>query len=480
MAYIYDLTDTWNAGGTTFNAIKLNVTDSASASPSKLVTLQTNGTEQFSVTKAGVGYFSGNVGIGTTSAAYQLQVKGLGQDTAALTDAGNKGGSLYLQANGVTSGSGGALLFGTTFGNGTPFAAIKALVTDGGTNTTGDLAFSTRNSISDTALTERMRLALNGNVGIGTSAPSFKLDVGSFSTASTQTIQVAAASANDAQIKLMEAANTFGFTIRNANGSGLNFLRHSADATGTTAMFIGRDTGNVGIGTSSPNYLLDLQRDSGVWELIRIKNSTATASALITATGSGGGSVDFGCGAAASTFIVRTASAERMRIDSSGNLLVGTTSSFGKVVASQSGSADVFYAGIGASGSAFTVAGTASTMTVGYFVTSSGLAGSITCSGTATSYNTSSDVRLKHDIVDAPDAASLIDAIQVRSFKWNADNSEQRYGFVAQELVTVAPEAVHRPVNSEDMMAVDYSKLVPMLVKELQSLRARVAQLEGN
>jgi hypothetical protein len=41
--------------------------------------------------------------------------------------------------------------------------------------------------------------------------------------------------------------------------------------------------------------------------------------------------------------------------------------------------------------------------------------------------------------------------------------------------LTVAPEAVHQPANPEEMMAVDYSKLVPMLVKEIQSLRARLA-----
>jgi hypothetical protein len=46
--------------------------------------------------------------------------------------------------------------------------------------------------------------------------------------------------------------------------------------------------------------------------------------------------------------------------------------------------------------------------------------------------------------------------------------------------VQVAPEAVHQPADPEDMMAVDYSKLVPMLVKEIQSLRQRVAQLESN
>ena len=50
---------------------------------------------------------------------------------------------------------------------------------------------------------------------------------------------------------------------------------------------------------------------------------------------------------------------------------------------------------------------------------------------------------------------------------------------VAQELVTVAPEAVSQPEDPEEMMGVDYSKLVPMMLKEIQQLRARVAQLEG-
>jgi hypothetical protein len=45
---------------------------------------------------------------------------------------------------------------------------------------------------------------------------------------------------------------------------------------------------------------------------------------------------------------------------------------------------------------------------------------------------------------------------------------------VAQELATVYPEAVHQPEDAEEMMAVDYSKLVPMLVKEIQSLKARL------
>ena len=109
-----------------------------------------------------------------------------------------------------------------------------------------------------------------------------------------------------------------------------------------------------------------------------------------------------------------------------------------------------------------------------------GATGSITSTSSVTSYNVTSDQRLKENIVDAPDFGSVIDSIQVRSFDWKTDQTHQRAGFIAQELVTVAPEAVHQPADTEEMMAVDYSKLVPMLVKEIQSLRARVAQLEGN
>jgi len=106
--------------------------------------------------------------------------------------------------------------------------------------------------------------------------------------------------------------------------------------------------------------------------------------------------------------------------------------------------------------------------------------GYIGTSGSSTSYNTSSDQRLKKNIADAVDAGSVIDAIQVRQFDWKINDEHQRYGMIAQELDEVFPEAVAHGPTETDMLAVDYSKLVPMLVKEIQSLRARVAQLEGN
>ena len=104
--------------------------------------------------------------------------------------------------------------------------------------------------------------------------------------------------------------------------------------------------------------------------------------------------------------------------------------------------------------------------------------GTITVTGTSTAYNTSSDRRLKSNIQDAESASAKIDAMQVRQFDWTEDGSHQDYGMIAQELKAIEPLAVSGDENSDEMMGVDYSKLVPMLLKEIQELRSRVAALE--
>ena len=93
--------------------------------------------------------------------------------------------------------------------------------------------------------------------------------------------------------------------------------------------------------------------------------------------------------------------------------------------------------------------------------------------------NVSSDQRLKENITDADDAGSTIDAIQIRKFDWIDSGKHQSYGVVAQELAEVFPEATSVPQSEEDIMGVTYEKLIPMLIKEVQSLRNRVAELEN-
>jgi hypothetical protein len=105
--------------------------------------------------------------------------------------------------------------------------------------------------------------------------------------------------------------------------------------------------------------------------------------------------------------------------------------------------------------------------------------GSVTYNGSVTVYSTSSDERLKENIADADDAGSKIDAMKVRKFDWKRNGRHQEYGMVAQELLPISPDSISQGETEEDMMSVDYSTLVPMLIKEIQSLRARVADLES-
>lgn len=108
--------------------------------------------------------------------------------------------------------------------------------------------------------------------------------------------------------------------------------------------------------------------------------------------------------------------------------------------------------------------------------------GNISTNGGTTAFNTSSDVRLKENIVDAGSADHVIDAIKIREFDFKT-GGHVRFGVVAQELVQVAPEAVTVGDACEEVTeawGVDYSKLVPLLVKEIQELRARVAALEAS
>jgi hypothetical protein len=117
------------------------------------------------------------VGIGTSSPVYQTQIYGTGQTTAALTDAGNKGGSLLLNTPTVSTGDGGALLIGAGGSGAKPFAAIKGLLTNGDGNTAGDLAFSTRATTGATALTERARIDSSGNLLVGATSGTARLHV---------------------------------------------------------------------------------------------------------------------------------------------------------------------------------------------------------------------------------------------------------------------------------------------------------------
>jgi hypothetical protein len=99
-------------------------------------------------------------------------------------------------------------------------------------------------------------------------------------------------------------------------------------------------------------------------------------------------------------------------------------------------------------------------------------------------YTSQSDERLKTDTEDMSDSAAIIDALKPISFRWKEGRTRTRcHGFSAQQLHGIFPEAVVKGIGDpgderfHPWMA-DYSKLVPVLVSEIQDLRKRIKQLE--
>jgi hypothetical protein len=317
MAYIYDLTDTWNAGGTTFNAIKMNVTDSASASASKLVTLQTNGTEHFSVTKGGQGYFSGNLGIGTASpSAFS--------GYTSLTVSNGANGGLIEATNGTRTIRMQSQATGSAF-IGTPTNHALGLIT---------------------ASVERVTLDTNGNLGIGTTAPTAKLDIrgnmnliGTSGVASTTLIGAIAGVSN-------------GYEITQTSG---NLISHQWRLGDNNPSMLLDSAGNLGIGTTSPSGY------GGKLSVVGTIACTDGPTLLSIRTASQGTSLGAYHASGAHIAFQTTPNGggelERMRLDASGNVMVGTTSANSKFLVTYSNPTTVPAAGAGGHCAAFGTVG---------------------------------------------------------------------------------------------------------------------------
>jgi hypothetical protein len=383
---------------------------------------------------------SGNVGIGTDTPNTTVEISGTAdfgtantggllsvRNTATGADAAIK---LYSVADNTGSGNNGAISF------------------DAGSNGTGTTNRLNFTADAQTSTAPMMTINGSGNVGISTSAPNFNTLDSNANGLHIQDDQYAA-------LRLEGPASDFYLT----SGS----TGHLLYGRGAVPMAFHTDTiermriastGNVGIGESNPGANLD------------IKDATK-ATLRLNHTGSNSWDI-----ANDSNLTFTRGTSEAMRIDSSGNLLVGTTAPIG-AGASGVTVADISNA-IGQVSIAKTYSGTTSAMKLYYGSTQ---VGRIDYSDTSTDYVTSSDERLKKNVVDAP--AGNIDSIKVRSFDWKTDDTHQEYGFIAQELETVAPYAVSKGETDEDTWGVDYSKLVPMLVKEIQDLKAEVEALKN-
>jgi hypothetical protein len=372
-----------------------------------------------------------------------------------------------------------------------------------------------------TALGTGVQTAIGVNVG---TAGSFVVNGGALGTPSSGTVTnlTGTASININGTVGATTANTGAFTTLSASStvSGTGFstylasppaiggtaaaavsstaLSYSTTLTGGTGIvnlgsgqFYKDASGNVGIGTSSPASALSFGGTKGLNAAAGVPTlrmyDDGTNSFGIAASSSGASALDISSNFSAGNIRLFTGGStaspvERMRIDSSGNLLVGTTSVLGV------GKQSLVYDGVTQWGIAVSDSSSSNGSSFLEFQTGGTRRGNITNNNnTGVLYNVTSDQRLKENIQDSKTAISLIGALQVRQYNWKENGLHQRYGFIAQELLVVAPEAVYQPDDPKEMMAVDYSKLVPILIKAhqeqqalIQDLTTRLAALEGN
>jgi hypothetical protein len=255
----------------------------------------------------------------------------------------------------------------------------------------------------------------------------------------------------------------------NATNNGTNIASDNTGAfdfktgtgAGTTAMTIDASQ-NVGIGTTSPTAKISINTTTSGTAL---DSNNSVNSGFIVKYASGLTSIGNNFN---NPLVLLTNNTERMRITSGGSLLVGQTANpdgsilnvYGAVVSTFENSQ---------SGSAFAI----------IFRNPNGIIGSVSTNGSATSYNSSSDYRLKENIAPMVGALATVAQLKPVTYKWKVDGSDGQ-GFIAHELAEVVPNCVtgEKDAVNEDgsikPQGIDTSFLVATLTAAIQELKAEL------
>ena len=343
-------------------------------------------------------------------------------------------------------------------------------------------------------------------VGIGTTTPSAELGFPIGNDVEISQVAVTAHQAGNAGyigLTIADGGGHAGFFVNNSHDGTysdqhLTFKTGEGGVSASTERMRITPNGKVGIGTTTPDsYTSDTlvisSGDQGGMTLVSADN---VENYISWADGTSGGAQlqagYIGYNHASNYMRFGTVATERMRIDSSGNLLVNkanTTEHTDGIILR--GNATTVIARDNDALAIWADNATANTGgTKGHILfkrgTNAVLVGSVTSTTSATSFNTSSDYRLKENVNYTFDATTRLKQLKPArfNFKVNAD-SEIVDGFLAHEVSSIVPEAITGAKDAVDgdgnpvYQSIDQSKLVPLLVKTIQELEARITALEA-
>jgi len=363
----------------------------------------------------------------------------------------------------------------------------------------------------------------NNRVGVGTASPAVSFHVEESTT-------------GDA-VKIARGGN---YILIGGSGSGTQYIKgyeatvaFGNEFTGNTTFLTGNtermridSSGNAGIGTSSPvgkfnvdtgdmvlscttdgdgndlgEFMFWNRTNAGSGTGTSFVNDVASMQGKMVGTGNNsGGSLHF------YTKPDGGSKAERVQINGSGNVLfqnnISSSGSYGSYFSPQSSDRDALFMQ------------TSTTAQIGHihFYNPNGLVGYIASNGSSTNYIVSSDYRLKTNVNYDWDATTRLKQLKPARFEWIADGDDAVPvdGFLAHEVQDIVPEAITGTKDAmrdeeyevtpavldedgnevtpavmgtrsvPDYQGIDQSKLVPLLVKTIQELEARIAALEAN
>jgi hypothetical protein len=326
-----------------------------------------------------------------------------------------------------------------------------------------------------------LNMASGGNVGINTASP-YVNSVLTLRENSTLTNALSMLNRNGTK------QWDFSVDINAVDDGGLAII----DRNQSVVRMCIKDNGYVGFGNTNPSGLVHLTGNSSNPITAIIENNGAAVNSSGTKlrfqfngveTGflynfyDGG---DFSTRLSSNGYLaLQAGGAEKLRINPAGDVLIGKQATSWTVAGSQF---EVNGKGFGVTRDVtgenlFLHRISSQTGNFVAFYYNSGGVGSISTNGTSTSYNTSSDYRLKEDLKQI-NGLDLISKIEVYDYKWKSDES-RAYGVLAHELQQVIPQAVNGEKDGEEMQGVDYSKLVPVLIKAIKELKSEIQILKN-